>query len=534
MDNREIGGLLSWAENAETSTPDHMTQGIAYRRDGMSAGEFQRGQQYLGEGKSEEYNYVLWLLSSLVKECEKYGVMRWSDKTDYETCALCIGYGGKLYQALEPSGPSTGGAQVTENSSYWQLWSFFDSHNDLPARDANDAHPINSITGLDDAINTLTQDLDNEIARAEAAVGELQAAIDSVDQNLTAETARAEAAVENLQTVLDSVDAAKPNRTELASILTDARWTADGTAVTATYTTYDAETKTSKTFTRTLPVATDANHGVMTKEAYSALQQAVEDIQTLQQHGGGGEGGSALPSMDGMYMRGKVLSIGEDPETSDPVAEWRRVIEPPDPEGTYGRANALLTTSYEYAQEWKRVSEAGALIEYNPNDPTTSDQVLVKSASDAAPLIQPTHVQREVRVALPGESVELLGYIDVQEGMTAIRDTKTSAKTPPANAADKSDQLTIYAMMSHVIDGAIPDRLVLDYLVDTKMPEYKPFVSTRTVDDFNPLLRRIEAVLMALEKGVFIPAQETDWGCSPRWCGYWETCQYTKKQRPTN
>ena len=155
-------------------------------------------------------------------------------------------------------------------------------------------------------------------------------------------------------------------------------------------------------------------------------------------------------------------------------------------------------------------------------------------ATYAAPSIRPTHIQREVRVEIPDSPMDLIGYIDVQEGTTAIRDTKTAAKTPPANTADKSDQLTIYAMMGYVLDGAIPDRLVLDYLVDTKVPKYAPFISTRTLDDFNPVLRRIEAALMALEKGVFIPAQETDWGCSPRWCGYWETCQYTKRQRPTN
>ena len=57
-----------------------------------------------------------------------------------------------------------------------------------------------------------------------------------------------------------------------------------------------------------------------------------------------------------------------------------------------------------------------------------------------------------------------------------IRDTKTSAKSPvpsfldgndKAGTADDSEQLTAYAVASHVVDGRLPDKMVLDYLVRT-------------------------------------------------------------------
>lgn len=124
-----------------------------------------------------------------------------------------------------------------------------------------------------------------------------------------------------------------------------------------------------------------------------------------------------------------------------------------------------------------------------------------------------------------------MGFIDIQEGAKAIRDTKTTGKTPPANVADKDDQLTIYAMMAKVVDGAIPESLYLDYLIDLKSPVAKSFYTSREAEDFEPILRRVEVASKALEKGIFVPARETDWWCNPRWCGYHATCPYVKRSR---
>jgi hypothetical protein len=150
---------------------------------------------------------------------------------------------------------------------------------------------------------------------------------------------------------------------------------------------------------------------------------------------------------------------------------------------------------------------------------------------EVAPRIEPTHLQREVVVELPNYSHDLLGYIDIQEGAERVRDTKTSAKTPSADVAHKDDQLTLYALMVKVIDGEIPRELCLDYLVDTKTPKAESFPTERTLEDFEPMLRRVENAISVLEKGAFVPARESDWWCSPRWCGYWNSCPYVKKAR---
>jgi hypothetical protein len=157
-------------------------------------------------------------------------------------------------------------------------------------------------------------------------------------------------------------------------------------------------------------------------------------------------------------------------------------------------------------------------------------------SQEMAPHIEPTHLQREIKVVLEGHPYDLLGYIDIQEGTNAIRDTKTSGKTPPKDVADRDDQLTLYAMMACVNDGIIPKLLSLDYLIDLKTaPVSKSFLTTRMKEDFKPIIRRIEAASLALEKGVFIPARESDWWCNERWCGFHSNCKFVKRsRRPAN
>ncbi len=151
-------------------------------------------------------------------------------------------------------------------------------------------------------------------------------------------------------------------------------------------------------------------------------------------------------------------------------------------------------------------------------------------AREAAPNINPTHVQRRWAIEIPGLPFDLVGAIDVQEGLVAGRDTKTSGKTPNQAIADMSMQLTIYSLAILVLDGAAPEEMVLDYLVDNKLPVYRQFRSTRDADDYRVLMNRIENAAEVIQKGAFVPAQPTDWHCSLDFCSFARTCRYF--QRP--
>lgn len=146
-----------------------------------------------------------------------------------------------------------------------------------------------------------------------------------------------------------------------------------------------------------------------------------------------------------------------------------------------------------------------------------------------APTIAATHVQRHWTLDIEGLSLQLAGCIDVQEGLYSIDDTKTSSKSPQKDLADKSLQLTTYALAVKAHDGEIPRRVRLDYLVMTpKLGQTKlvQLESRRTVQDFQPLLERIANAERAIQSGVFTPADPNAWWCSARWCSFHATCPF--------
>lgn len=148
---------------------------------------------------------------------------------------------------------------------------------------------------------------------------------------------------------------------------------------------------------------------------------------------------------------------------------------------------------------------------------------------EAAPKIQPTHVQRPWVLDIAGLPIQLAGTIDVQEGLSAIRDTKTSKKSPAGDAADISLQLTTYCLAVKVHDGATPERVVLDYLVHTKTPKLVQIESKRTDKDYPHLLERVYQAHRMIEAGLFMPAPLDAWWCSAKWCGYHAQCKYAAR-----
>lgn len=152
-------------------------------------------------------------------------------------------------------------------------------------------------------------------------------------------------------------------------------------------------------------------------------------------------------------------------------------------------------------------------------------------AEKKAPEIKPTHLERKWVIEIPNYPFDLVGQIDIQEGGVTIRDTKTSGKTPTKTVADESLQLTAYALAVKIIDGKAPEKVQLDYLIDTKEPSALSFGSTREDEDFQVLLHRVEAAIIIIEKGAFMPARETDWWCSEKWCGWHRVCRYVKQPK---
>jgi PD-(D/E)XK nuclease superfamily len=145
------------------------------------------------------------------------------------------------------------------------------------------------------------------------------------------------------------------------------------------------------------------------------------------------------------------------------------------------------------------------------------------------------------------DGIDFVGEQDIVErigDLLVVRDTKTSGKAPTPSLADgskkpgiadESEQLTAYATASFVVDGKLPDKLILDYLVQTNAAtptrKYVPTVSVRDMDDVNVFLNRFTNLIHAMKTGVFIPANQSWWGCSEKWCGWAQICPYFKKPK---
>lgn len=147
-----------------------------------------------------------------------------------------------------------------------------------------------------------------------------------------------------------------------------------------------------------------------------------------------------------------------------------------------------------------------------------------------APVIEPIAVQRRFRVPLDDFPFDLVGVIDVQEA-AAVRDLKTAGKSPSKDAAENSDQLTFYGLGVSALDGAAPEKLVLDTLVYT--PAGNTSIVTletkRSNADYQVQMNRIERAAEVIEAGHFMPARPDDWWCSEKWCGYHSICPYVRQ-----
>lgn len=154
-----------------------------------------------------------------------------------------------------------------------------------------------------------------------------------------------------------------------------------------------------------------------------------------------------------------------------------------------------------------------------------------------APLMKPELVEQKITVraveASPeGPAVDLVGTLDLSTLDGRIRDLKTTTRTKSKFDADHSLQFTMYGELYTAATGKAPTGFDLDQIVLLKKgPEYKTVPTTRGPRDRAVLVARINALLAARKHGVFQPAPVGSWWCSPKWCGYWNTCPFVNGER---
>jgi hypothetical protein len=118
--------------------------------------------------------------------------------------------------------------------------------------------------------------------------------------------------------------------------------------------------------------------------------------------------------------------------------------------------------------------------------------------------------------------------MDLADDLDRVTDLKTAGKSKTQKEVDTSEQLSMYALVFKAITKRLPTEVRLETLVDTKTPKRQPLVSMRDQQDLEVLVARVDTMIKALAKEVFVPAQPNSWVCDPRYCGYFNTCKYVK------
>lgn len=151
------------------------------------------------------------------------------------------------------------------------------------------------------------------------------------------------------------------------------------------------------------------------------------------------------------------------------------------------------------------------------------------------PLWRPVESEWRFDIPIPDTDWTLTGQIDLIEDDGSVRDFKlsNSQRTPSPDKADKSTQLSMYALARYLTTGNVPPLLTLDYCRDLSRVGCLERTSTRTVKFVENWLDRIKAVChnldVAMENDSFPPADgENPFGCNER-CDFWHNCKWSLK-----
>jgi len=151
--------------------------------------------------------------------------------------------------------------------------------------------------------------------------------------------------------------------------------------------------------------------------------------------------------------------------------------------------------------------------------------------TNIAPKYQPEFVEEKHRIVLPNSKYDLLVILDLADYNGCLADLKTSAKKKSQADIENSDQLTFYSLAYKALTGKMPKEVRLEYVIDREtktktVTETQTLSSSRSIDQIKRLINRINTMIDGIEKGVFMPCDKGNWKCSPRFCGYYNTCKY--------
>lgn len=143
------------------------------------------------------------------------------------------------------------------------------------------------------------------------------------------------------------------------------------------------------------------------------------------------------------------------------------------------------------------------------------------------PRLRPVSVEREFRLDFDGVDWGVTGYFDLEEEGDVVADRKVKGRRlSPADAATDI-QPTMYLLAKRAEGNPAP-RFDFHTLVRTKQPTVEVVPTVRTdaqLDHFADRILTVAAEInWRMETDVWQGAVPGSWACSPKFCGYWESC----------
>ena len=177
-----------------------------------------------------------------------------------------------------------------------------------------------------------------------------------------------------------------------------------------------------------------------------------------------------------------------------------------------------------------------------------------------APRIDPVAVERKTVIRVPGMNDEIAGIVDLvsveaplsplpeldlslepklvterrvrvaglDEMEEVVNDLKTSDRSPQEDAAERSQQLPLYALIRTAETGKVPDKLRLRTLVQTRTGKVSHVEQTTatTRENLDAVAARLSAAMDSVRRGSFVPANPDSWWCSQKYCQFWNDCRF--------
>jgi hypothetical protein len=233
--------------------------------------------------------------------------------------------------------------------------------------------------------------------------------------------------------------------------------------------------------------------------------------------------------------KGLPLLLGSSFDTAATTGLEHKIVtgENPDPD--------MLGESF--LDKWKEEWETGE-YEANEDVPTSivnrGTEASVAYGKEIIPGSTPLQTQRRLEVAFAEVDWTLVGYVDLIEacaGGIRVVDHKATASSSTKYAAEADLQLGLYSLAlgmegEDVVEKEFRCARVLktkSELVSSVAPS-TPESDAQALDLLGMLAGSMESACVS---GVFVPTayMARSWRCGPKFCDFWESCDYGSRAR---